>query len=181
MNRLVLWFVKLTGFPIQLIYFKKKIYYEDKTKQSRKIKGGALIVSNHRSLLDFALILYTFMKRSIRTLVSEIMYNKGKLMGWFLNKIGCIRVDRDAYDFSFTSKMNNCLKKGQVGLVFPESRLPKPEENDFLDFKPSFIFMALESNVPIIPVYVNGEYGNSRSNKKERAKIVIGKKIYLKG
>ena len=171
MNRFVLWFVKLTGYPIQFFYFRKKIYYEDKKSQSRKIKGGALIVSNHTSLFDYPLIMYTFLARSIRTVASEILYNKGKLMAWFLNKIGCIKADRDTHDFSFMSTMNKYLKKKQVGLVFPEARLPREGETELLEFKPSFVYMALEAHVPIIPVYTNGVYGKE---KKRKGNAVFG-------
>ena len=41
------------------------------------------------------------------------------------------------------------------------------------DFQPTPLY-ALESKVPIIPVWTNGKY-----MKKERAKVVIGEKIYL--
>lgn len=44
-----------------------------------------------------------------------------------------------------------------------------------MPFKPSFVYLALESNAPIIPVYTNGEY-----NTKKRTKVLIGEKIYLR-
>ena len=181
MNRLILWFIKLTGLPIQYIYYRKKIYYEDPTNQRRKIKGGALIVSNHTSVYDYPLIMYTFLGRNIRTLVAEVMFNKGKFMSRMLTHMGAIRVDRDAYDFSFMSTMVKCLEANQVGLVFPEARIGKPEEktDGLLDFKPSFVYMALEAGVPIIPVYTNGVYGNAKKQKHDRARIVVGKKIRL--
>ena len=131
MNRFFLWFVKLTGLPLQYFYFRKKIYYEDKSTQRRKIKGGALVVSNHYSVYDYPLIMYTFFGRSLRTLVAEVIYQKGKFMSWFMKRLGAIRVDRDSYDFSFMSAMVKCLKDRQVGLVFPESRIG--EENEKLD------------------------------------------------
>ena len=44
-----------------------------------------------------------------------------------------------------------------------------------LPFKPSFIYIALESGAPIIPVYTDGSY-----NKKRGCKVVIGEKIYVR-
>ena len=179
MNKAVLWFTKITGLPAQYFYFKKKIYSVNDDKKARKIKGGAMIVCNHTNLKDFPLVMYTFFGRDLRALAAEIVYEKkGKLVGWFVNAIGCVRVDRSSYDFSFTTKMVDLLKKGKVGVVFPEGRIPDPgETDDFLDFKPSYVYMALEADVPIIPIYTNGIYGKLKKEKNDVAKVMIGEKI----
>ena len=181
MNRLILWFAKLTGWPIEYFFYRKKIYYEDKSVQRRKIKGGALVVSNHYSVYDYPLIMFTFFRRSIRPLVAEVIFEKNRFMNRFMTHLGAIRVDRDTYDFSFMSNMVKCLEDKQVGLVFPESRIGEESEklDGMLEFKPSFVYMALEANVPIIPVYVNGVYGKDKKKKHDRARIIIGKPIRL--
>lgn len=182
MNRLILWFIKVTGWPIQYVYYRKKIYYEDSTEQRRQIKGGALIVSNHTSVYDYPLVMYTFFGRSIRTLVAEVMYKRGKFLSRLITHMGAIRVDRDAYDFSFMSPMIKWLETKHVGLVFPEARIGTADEkvsDGMLEFKPSFVYMALEAGVPIIPVYTNGVYGKRKKELNDRARIIIGKKIYL--
>lgn len=173
MSKLVLWFVKITGFIPQLFYFRKKVYYVNKKESNRRIKGSAILVSNHKRLFDFALHMYLFLRRDIYTVIGEVMFNKGKLFAWFLKCIGGIKVEREAYDFSFLSKCVDLLNKGKVVEIFPEGRLPLKEETELLDFKPSFVYLALESGAPIIPVYTNGSYA-----KKQRAKVVIGEKIY---
>ena len=174
MCKLILWFVKITGFIPQLFYFRKKVYYVNKKESNRNIKGSAIIVSNHKRLFDFALYMYLFMFRDIYTLVSEVMFNKGKLFGWFLKKIGCIKVERDNADFGFLTKCVNLLNKGKVVEIFPEARLPLKNETSLNEFKPSFVYLALESNAPIIPIYTNGSY-----LKKERTKVIIGERIYV--
>lgn len=182
MNSFVTGFVKVTGLPVQYFYFRKKIYYEDKKHTSRKIKGGALIVSNHTSVYDYPLIMYTFFKRVIHTLVAEVIYQKSSFMNKLMNDLGAIRVDRDTYNFNFMYKMIEILNNNKVGLVFPESRLPteKDEPGQLLEFKPSYVYLALQCGVPIIPVYTNGVYGHKvRKAKKDRARIIIGKKFYI--
>lgn len=182
MNKFVTGFVKVTGLPVQYFYFRKKIYYEDKKHTSRKIKGGALIVSNHTSVYDYPLIMYTFFKRVIHTLVAEVIYKKSSFMNKFMNDLGAIRVDRDTYNFNFMYKMIEILNDNKVGLVFPESRLPteNDEPGKLLEFKPSYVYLALQCGVPIIPVYTNGVYGHKmRKEKKDRARIIIGKKFYI--
>lgn len=174
MNRFILWFTKITGAPINWFYFRKKVYYINKKSQSRKIKGKAIIISNHTSVYDVALYMFVFIRRNIHVLVAEIIYQKGKLFTWFLNKIGGIKVDRVSYDFGFMTESIDILNKGGVIEIYPEGRLPRNDEKELLPFKPSFVYIALESEAPIIPVYTNGQYG-----KKAHARVIIGEKIYL--
>lgn len=175
MNKLFIWFVKITGFIPNLLYLGRKTYYVNKKNQSRKIKGPAVIISNHTSLMDFPLYLYTFIGKTIRPLVAEITYDKNKLMSWFLKKLGGIKVDRDSYDFTFMGKCIDSLEKKNAILIFPEARLPHKDETELLDFKPSFVYIALESNAPIIPMYTNGKYGF-----KGKTRVIIGEKVYVK-
>ncbi len=174
MNKLFIWFVKITGYIPNLLYLRRKTYYVNKKNQSRKIKGPAVIISNHTSLMDFPLHLYTFISKTIRPLVAEITYDKNKLMRWFLKHLGGIKVDRDSYDFTFMGKCIDSLEKKDAILIFPEARLPEKNEKELLDFKPSYIYIALESNAPIIPMYTNGKYGF-----KGKTRVIIGEKIYV--
>jgi 1-acyl-sn-glycerol-3-phosphate acyltransferase len=168
------WFVKITGWIPQLLIFRTKVYYEDKKVQSRRIKGKAIVVSNHNSLMDFAVLLFVFWRRTLRCLVAEIMYNKNFVMTGLLKALGCVKVERDDYDFTFISKLCRILDKGGVVEIYPESRLPKPGDERPLEFKPSYVYLAMESGAPIIPVY-----SNAKIFAKERERIIIGKPIYV--
>ena len=180
MSSVLNWFVKITGFPGEIVFYRKKIYYEDKSASNRKIKGGALIISNHTDIYDYPLMMYTFLSRNLHVLVAEITYDKNIFMKWFLKGLGAIRVDRNNHDFAFMSEVSNLLNKKKAVLIYPESRLPLEEERGtLLDFKPSYIYSALESGAPIIPVYTTGVYGKERRKKKERARLIIGKKIFV--
>lgn len=174
MNKFFIWFVKITGYIPNLLYLRRKVFYVNKKNQGKKIKGPAIIISNHTSIIDFPLYMFTFFKRTIRVLVAEITYEKNKLMRIFMKKLGAIKVDRNNYDFGFMGEAIQALEKGDNVLIFPEGRLPKKEEKDLLPFKPSFVYIALESNAPIIPVYTNGKYGF-----KGQTRVVIGEKIYV--
>ncbi|MGI6781463.1 MAG: lysophospholipid acyltransferase family protein [Acholeplasmataceae bacterium] len=168
------WFVRITGFIPAFFAFRKKTYYVDKKSQGRKIKGGAIIISNHTSVYDVALHLFVFCSGVIRPLIAEVMYRKNIFLTLFLKQLGGIKVNREDYDFSFMAKTIDIINKGQKALIFPESRLPREGETELLEFKPSFVYIALQTNAPIIPVYTNGSYMN-----KKRARLIIGEKIYL--
>lgn len=165
-------FVKLTGWLPQFLCFRTKIYYEDKAVQGRRVKGGAIIVSNHTSVFDYAVYLFVFFGRTLRTVMAEVLFEK-KVLGAFLKLMGGIRVDRDANEYGFMSKCEKILQNRGVLCVFPEGRLPKPGEEKPLPFKPGAAYLSLAENVPIIPVYTNGSYFN-----KKRARVIIGTPIY---
>lgn len=171
MIRFFNWFVKITGWLVQKIVFRTKIYYENKSIQSRRIKGAAIIACNHTSVWDYCILVFTFISRTIRCQMAEVLFKK-KVLGLFLKCMGGIYVNRDTHDFSFINKSNELLNKGWVVGCFPESRLPLPKEERPLEFKPSTIYLALQSGVKIIPMYTNGVYF-----KKGRARVIIGEPI----
>lgn len=165
------WFVKITGWLPQKLCFRTKVYYEDKKAQSRRIKGPAIIVSNHTSVYDYAVFMFVFFSRTLRYQMAEILFRK-KGLGGFLRALGGIEVNRETHDASCMGKSASILQKGGVVGVFPESRLPKPDEAPPLEFKPGAALLALSTGVKIIPVYTDGCYF-----KKKRARVMIGKPV----
>ena len=166
------WLVKITGYPWQLIMMRKRIYYEDRSRQGRRIKGSAIVISNHTTAFDVAAIAFLFPLRTVRFVAAELMYEKNAFLSLFLKCMGSIRVDRNANDYSFVSRCCKILRKGGVVEIYPEARLPLSGEARPLPFKPSAVFIALESGAPIIPVYNTGNY-----YKKERNELIIGAPI----
>ena len=166
------WFVKCTGGFAWWVVNRPKMYFEDKSVQKNRIKGSAILLSNHTSVLDVGTMLFTFWRRNPRCLVAELMYRKNPFMTFFLKGIGGIRVDRDSHDFSFVQKSCDILEKGGVIEIYPESRLPQAGEETPLPFKPSATYIALQSGAPVIPVYQNGKLF-----QKSRLRVMIGKPI----
>lgn len=166
--------VKITGWIPQKIAFRTKIFYEDKKIQRRKIKGPAILISNHTSVYDYAVFLFVFPWRTLRYQMAEILFRK-KGLGGFLKAMGGIKVDRSAFDFGFLDRSRAILAKGGVVGIFPESRLPREGEMRPLPFKPSAAYLALVSGVPVIPLYTNGAYFHGK-----KAKVAIGKPMFAR-
>lgn len=177
MRFLFVWFVKITGWLPHVVAFRKRIYYEDKKAQSRHIKGSAIIMSNHHRLLDYPLIMYVFLSRTVRCLVAELMYKKNIFTTLTLKGLGAIKVDRYNHDFSFVAKSCDILKKGGVINIFPEAKLPDKDDLPLMPFKPSVAYIALLSGAPIIPIYINGLY--FKLGKPSR--VIIGTPIDVQG
>lgn len=165
--------MKTTGVPLELLFFKRRTFYEDKYVQKRRIKGGALLVSNHKSIFDYMMYFFLFFFRKIYCLVAEVMY-RNAFFRFCLNTIGGIRVDRsDPNIIGFVNKSVELIKKGKLVLSFPESRLIHDKELGV--FYPSYILIALKANAPIIPIYTDGRYGLFK-----RSSVIIGKPINLR-
>ena len=152
------WFVKLTGWIPQALIFRIRVHYEDRAVQDKRIRGKAIVISNHTDLMDFAVLMFVFWRRTLRCAVAELMYEKNFVMTLLLKALGTVRVNRTDHDFSFLGKCRQILDRGGVVEIFPEARLPEPDEERPLPFKPSAVYLALESGAPIIPVYNSGEH-----------------------
>lgn len=163
-------FTKLTGYLPAILFFKPRLYKEDGSKI--RLPKSFILVSNHKSLLDFVLYLLIFPFRTIRFLMAEVLYNKSKFFAFLLNAWGGIKVEREGHDFSFVSDTLAVLDNGGAVGIFPEARLPingKP-----WPFTTSTAFIATHTDTPIVPVYTDGNYGIFK-----RAKVCVGKPFYL--
>ncbi len=169
--KLVQVFTKITAWLAQFICFRTKIYYEDRKKQGRHIRGKAIVISNHTSVYDFAVMMFVFISRTLRCQVAELIFNK-KPLGTFIRLLGGIRVDRNTHDFSFLSASEQILREGGVLEIYPESRIPRVGEERPLEFKPSAAYLALSTGVKVIPVYTNGSYFS-----RKRARVIIGEPL----
>lgn len=163
-------FVKLTGAIPALLFLKPRVRLAPGAK--RRLPSSCILVSNHMSLIDFVLCLLVFPARTIRFLIAEVLYNKGKVMAAFLSALGGIRVDRDAKSFDFVSNALEVLDKGGIVGVFPQARLPVKGQH--FPFTASTAFIAMHTDAPIVPVYTDGNYGFTK-----RVSLVIGAPIRL--
>lgn len=164
-------FTKVMAFPVYQTIFRTRVMYQDKSVQSKKIKGPAILISNHTSVFDYAAIIFIFFGRTLRYQMAEVLFKK-KVLGPFLRIMGGIKVERFSHDWSSIDKSEAILNKGGVVGIFPEGRLPGQAEQRPLPFLPGAAYLALKTGVPVIPLYTNGHYFD-----KQRAVVVIGKPL----
>ena len=170
--RLSNWFVKITGFPVYLLVARTKVFYEDESVRPRRIRGKAIVISNHTSVWDIGFLIFIFPFRTLRCIIADIMFAKNPFLTFFLKAIGGIKVEREAHNFAFIQKSCDVLDKGGVIEIYPEARIPQQDENPPIEFKPSAAYIAMLSGAPIIPVYTDGKYF-----AKERARVIVGNPI----
>ncbi len=143
--------------------------------------GGAIIVANHRSMIDGPLI-YSIMNRMIYSLIKED-YFKNRFMNWYLRGGGGIPISSGrSHQFSAREAYRH-LRRGQMLLVFPEGRINY--DHGVLAFNEGFVKLAMTALVPIIPITI---FGTERAlpqaqwkwiPKSAHVHIAVGDPIHL--
>lgn len=169
MREIFRWLALITGWPVQLLVFKRKTYYEDRRAQGRRVRGKALIVSNHFSVFDYMVNLFLF---PFRKLYVVYWPQNSKRIRWGMKFFGGIVSDRDVMSLRFMDESVKTLEKGRVVQIYPEAYISEDGRMD--EFKPSYVLIALRAEAPIIPVITDGQYGFFK-----RVHLIIGKPIDL--
>lgn len=173
MHTLVFVLMKITGWPLGLIFFKWRTYFENRSNQKIKVKGGALLVSNHKSFWDYITLFFIFFRYKVRPVVSHLIYHKNPVLKFCLNCVNAIVVGKDMLDTSYMNEVKSLLLKGKKIVIFPEGHFSHTD--DLLPFAPSYIKIAYDADVPIIPIYTDGRYGLFKRNH-----VMIGTRHYVR-
>lgn len=161
----------ITGYPFNWLFFKRKTYYEDKAVQKRRIKGGALVISNHYNPLDYVANCFVVFPRKLYVVASEDgfrnPFRKYGMIFW-----GGIKADRTTGNMHFVAESVRTIRKGKIVQIFPEGH--NTDDGTIKEFYPSYILIALRAKRPIVPIISDGNYGIFK-----RLHIIIGKPIDL--
>jgi len=125
--------------------------------------GGVLLLGNHISWLDWALIQMA-MPRRVRFVMDRAIYEKWFLK-LFLDFFQVIPVSsRSAKDAA--AKVKALLNEGEVVCIFPEGAISRTGQLG--EFKRGFEFMAEGANACIVPFYLQGMWGSRLSRSSEK-------------
>ena len=115
--------------------------------------GPAILVSNHISGVDPALIQAVSPRRLIAWMMAKEYYDiKG--LSWVFKTIEAIPVDRGGRDLAATRAALRALEAGRILGVFPEGKIETSRK--LLPFQTGVALMALKANVPVYPAYLDG-------------------------
>lgn len=157
-------FVKVTGVIPGLLYFRPKTVFLH--RETKHIKGRALLVANHNSFIDPIILMLSFPFRRLIFMATKDLFQK-PLADWFFTHVHCIKVDKDNFNMSSFRGVSDGLNKGKLVAVFPEGSVDT-ESEELHPFKAGAVLMALKNNAPIIPVYL------SKREKGKRQVVIIG-------
>lgn len=138
----------------KFLLFLTKCVYPSKTYGLENIPdGGALLVSNHLSVIDSVYIRRIFKSDGVYTLAKKELFEK-KISGKILLSFGAIPVDRDKPDMKTLLAAANVLKRGDKLVIFPEGTRNKTGNTELLPFKGGSVVLAAKSKRPIVPIVI---------------------------
>lgn len=116
--------------------------------------GGAVVAINHTSYVDFlpAALAAHHRRRRMRFMIKAEMAEV-RAIGYLINHTGTIPVDRRAGAGAYAVAVER-LRAGELVGVYPEATISRSFE--LKEFKTGAARMALEAEVPIVPLIVWG-------------------------
>ncbi len=163
-------FVKATGAIPALLWLRPKITYLNE-KSPKRVKGGALIASNHISFFDPVVVHCVFWYRRLNCIATKDLFTS-KTKEWFFTKMHCIKIDKENFTMRSLHSVINRLNEEKAVVIFPEGTVNREEEHGLKNYKSGAILMAHISGKPIVPMYIA-----KRERWYERTRVVIGEEI----
>lgn len=188
--------ITMVNIPAMMLRFMAYIithtYYKIEVEGAQHIplKTGALIVSNHISLMD-PLFMVAAVPRMLRFVMAQKLYEFWLFRG-LMKRLNMIPISQKLDRLKLEEFNNLCRKevnKGHVLTIFPEGQISRI--GHLLGFKKGIEHIAKGAEVPIIPVQMEGisgtplsfEIGSSRPNRtwrssfRKRISIQIGEPL----
>ena len=113
-------------------------------------EGSFLIASNHASHLDPPLVGSQIAKQ-MRFFGRKSLWNN-RLLGWWLDQVESIPVERDSGDVGAIKRVLQALKEDRAVVLFPEGT--RSRDGQLQKPKAGVGMMACKSGVPVVPCRV---------------------------
>ena len=118
-------------------------------------RGPAIILCNHTCSADAAFLLAAC-DRPVSIMVAHEHFNIHPVAHAILKHLRCVPVMRAGPDPMALRRAMARLARGDLLCLFPEGNLSGVALDRFRRAKPGVAFLALESRVPVYPVYIAG-------------------------
>ncbi len=116
--------------------------------------GGVLLVSNHESYLDPALV-GTAVPRILSYMAkSELFTNK--YFGWYIRQLHAFPVRQGKGDIGAMRETIERLKEGNLLNIFPEGS--RSDDGQLLPIQPGAALVIRKAKVPVVPCIIIGSH-----------------------
>ena len=143
---------------------------------------NVVFISNHQGDFDIAIFMALIPKQ--KGFVAKMELKKVPMLRTWMEFIGCIFMDRKDLRQSLNSinEAINLVKNGHSMVIFPEGTRSKGDKMG--NFKAGSFKLATKTNVPIVPVTMDGSYKIKEQNggfiKPATVNVYIHPPIYTK-
>lgn len=153
------------------------VYGKENIPKDRNV----VFISNHQGDFDIAIFMALIPKE--KGFVAKIELNKIPILRTWMKYLGCVFMDRK--DLKQSLKTINeaiiLIKKGHSMVIFPEGTRSKSDKMG--DFKAGSFKLATKTNVPIVPVTIDGSYKLKEKNngfiKSDIVNVYIHSPIFV--
>ena len=135
-------------------------------------KGACILSSNHTSNMDAVVFAVKTWEKKYYLAKKELFENK--LFGFFLKKVGGIKIDRQANDVTAIKNCLKVLKDNKKLFIFPEGTRVHNENMELGQVKHGVAMFAIKAKVPVVPIFILRQPKIFRRNK-----IFIGQPFTL--
>ena len=155
-----------------LLWYRIKKTF-DGPEAKKKIKGKAIISSNHVGFSDPFVLQSTILYRRFHFLYAKDMI-KNKFQEWAYRRVFLsFPIDRDKPSYSTLRFLGDYVKDGNLLAMFPEGHIKRDDQVDA--FKGGVVLISYLSGRPIIPVY-----HERRKSIWRTTRLVVGKPFDVK-
>ncbi len=151
----------------------------DREVEKIPFKGPALIIFNHTRFLEVPLLYTHLIPRPVSGLAKAESWNI-PLYGFLARQWHGVPIKRGTADMNAFRKISEVLKQGRILLLAPEGT--RNITGVLKKAYPGIITMALQNNVPIIPVAHYGSenfWKNMKRFRRTDFTIRVGKPFYI--
>lgn len=143
-------------------------------------KRNVLFVGNHQSIVDIPLMLGFI--PGIKSFIAKKETAKLPIIKWWMKEINCVFLDRQniRQGIKDMAKAKEFLESGTSLVIYPEGTRSKTGEIG--EFKKGSLKIAVQANVPVVPVAVSGSslvFEKDRLVRKAKVKMAVGEPIYI--
>lgn len=160
-------------FAVQWAYNKMRKWCVARVKDSgiRVIVSGeenvptdtnVLFVSNHQGDFDIPILVACVPKD--KSFVAKAELGKAKILKRWIDYLGCVLIDRSDMKQSMKAILEaiDLIKKGKTMVIFPEGK--RSRSSQIGEFKAGSFKLATKTNVPIVPITIDGSYKVKEQN-----------------
>lgn len=135
-------------------------------------KGACILASNHTSNMDAVIFAVKTWEKKYYLAKKELF--KNKIFGFFIKKLGAIKIDRQSNDVTAIKNCLKVLKNNKKLFIFPEGTRVNNENMELGQVKHGVSMFAIKAKVPVVPIFIMRKPKIFRRNK-----IFIGKPFTL--
>lgn len=148
MNNALYNLIRIPTWLVVNFLFLPRVYHA----KNLHFKGKCIVIANHTSNWDPILLGHLVRPVNLRYMAKEELFKKSFLKKFFLG-LGVIPVSRGKSDLKAMKTALTALKNNQSLGIFPEGH--RSETGEMLPFEIGAAVIALKTNTPVLPVYLD--------------------------